>query len=469
MVIRNELRWLNAVTGWIHPDDLDLIAALPFVDSLRPVATFVRSEPAAVEQSLSIPEVRQAATDVFNYGNSRQQLALIGVNHLHAAGFTGRGVRIGFMDTGFSLGIRAFDCLNLQGTRDFINGDTDVGDGLLGDMRHGTQTLSLCAGFDEGTLVGVALNSEYVLAKTEIADNEIRVEEDYWVAGLEWLDSMGCDIVSSSLGYLDWYTDEDFDGNTAPSTIAADLAAARGVLVVNAVGNYGCGNGDIRIIVPADGDSVLAVGASTLSGQWATFSSCGPTTDGRVKPDVIAPGQDVWTALPNTRKYEPGDGTSFATPLVSGVCALLLEQNPSLTPFGLIELLRATAHGPTKPVQTVGWGLVQAAEAAGLDPATIVPNRQFECVRTSAHVELWPNPATSATTIALVDGTLSDGTFRVFTVTGALVREGDLVDGRGKWNGSTESGALAAPGVYLIHVRTDNVNEVVKLAWLPQD
>lgn len=470
MVVKNELRWLNAVTGWIHPDDLQAIAKLPFVDSLRPVAIFVRPVPDDANIVPASPKSSEVAEDVFDYGPSAtQQITLIGVNYLHRAGLTGRGVRIGFMDTGFSLGIRAFNCMTILGTRDFINGDEDVGDNEAGQMRHGTQTLSLCGAFDEGELVGVAPASEYVVAKTELVNSEIQAEEDNWVAGLEWLDSMGCDIVSSSLGYADWYTNDDFDGNTAISTIAADLAAARGVLVVNAAGNEGCGNGDIRLIVPADGDSVLAVGASNLSGEWAQFSSCGPTSDGRIKPDVIAPGAGVWTALPNTGFYQPGNGTSFATPIVSGVCALLLEQTPTLTPWDLINLLRSTADRASKPLVTYGWGLVQAADAADLLVDTITPNRQFECERQAGDVVVWPNPASERATIDIEGGTLGDGEFRVFTITGQLVFDSVITAGRGEWKGQTNGGGTASPGVYLVLVKTENVSELIKLAWLPRD
>jgi subtilisin family serine protease len=280
---------------------------------------------------------------------------------------------------------------------------------------------------------------------------------------------MGCDIVSSSLGYTEWYTDDDFDSNTAISTIAADLAAARGILVVNAAGNAGCGNGDIRLIVPADGDSVLTVGASTFEGERAPFSSCGPTTDGRIKPDVLAPGQDVWTALPNTGEYQTGDGTSFATPIVSGLCALLLEQDPTLTPYELINLLRSTADQASKPLVTYGWGVVQAVAAAGLDTNGIESNRQFDCVLPANEVVIWPNPAFDRVVIDLTEGPQSDGTYRIFTVTGGLVFKGDLVAGRAEWNGETLGGGVAAPAVYLVHVVTESVDKLIKLAWLPRE
>lgn len=473
MVLKNQSRWLNAVTGWIHPDDLDDIAAFPFVDSLQVVVTFRRPVPGDGLLLPALPKVTVPAADVFEYGVAGgRHIRLLGINYLHQAGLTGRGVRIGFMDTGFSLGIRAFDCMNLQGTRDFINGDEDVGDKDTRQMRHGTGTLSLCAAFDEGELVGVAPAAEYVVAKTELVDAEIQAEEDNWVAGLEWLDSMGCDIVSSSLGYADWYSDEDFDGNTAPSTVAADLAAARGILVVNAAGNFGDPGGctdDNELIVPADGDSVLAVGACDFEGVRAWFSSCGPTADGRIKPDVLAPGVGVWIAVPNTGFYQPGDGTSYATPIVSGVCALLLEKDPTLTPWQLIQLLRSTADKSNKPSVSYGWGVVQAVEAAGLDTTAIDPERQYECERTAGSVVVWPNPAELRAVIDIEGGTEGDGRFRVFTVTGRLVFEGDISEGRGEWLGQTEHGGHAAPGVYLIQVRTDLVNEIVKLAWLPRD
>jgi subtilisin family serine protease len=276
--------------------------------------------------------------------------------------------------------------------------------------------------------------------------------------------------VSSSLGYTDWYTDADYDGNTAPSTIAADLAAARGLLVVNAAGNAGCGDGDIRLIVPADGDSVLTVGASTFSGERATFSSCGPTSDGRIKPDVIAPGQGVWTALPNTGMYQPGNGTSFSTPLVSGVCALLLQHDPTLTPFGLIALLRSTADRAIKPLVTYGWGLVQAVAAAGIDTNSIDPVRPDICPTDTlevASIQIWPNPAKTGAKILVPEG--SEGVYQIYSLAGRLVYQGDIAAGMGTWDGTNVAGERVATGVYLVRVKTQSHEKTLKLAWLPRD
>jgi hypothetical protein len=453
--IHLESRWFNAVSGTVNFRDLDSIAALPFVDSLRVVATSDMPLPDTTAPLVLLPRIERQAGDVYDYGPSRPQLAAIQVNLLHTAGLSGRGVRIGFLDTGFSLGITIFAHTAIVGTRDFINGDADVGDGQAGQMHHGTQTLSLCAGLDEGHLVGVAPNGEYAVAKTEIVDQEIRVEEDNWVAGLEWLDSLGCDLASSSLGYVKWYHYQDLDGNTALCTIAADLAATRGLLVVNAAGNGGC-SGD-SLIAPADGDSVLTVGAADADGNRASFSSCGPTFDGRIKPDVIAPGVGVITAYPNDRVYQPGSGTSFATPLVSGVCALLLEKNPSLTPYQLIDLLHRTATNARKPLSTFGWGMVQAEKAAGPVVASV------------DEIIARPNPANYTVNIVIPDSDAADPwTFRVFTVAGQSVysKTNNTGSNLGEWFGVTDSGEKVAPGVYLILVRTSLHSKLLKVAWV---
>jgi hypothetical protein len=188
---------------------------------------------------------------------------------------------------------------------------------------------------------------------------------------LEWLDSLGCDLVSSSLGYLDWYEYDSLDGHSAWATRHADLAAARGLLVVNAAGNEGDKNWKY-VIVPADGDSVLAVGATLLSGQRASFSSLGPTFDGRTKPDVMAPGVGVRCAIPSFFGFAALNGTSFSAPLVTGVCALLLQNDPSLTPYGLITQLRETATRASAPNDSMGWGIVQGARAADLPEILLV-------------------------------------------------------------------------------------------------
>jgi serine protease AprX len=372
MEIRSESRWLNAVAGTIAPERLPELAGIACVSSLRPVPQYRRRtpEPSDEPPPLRKPS-RQSHAARYDYGPSAAQLELIQADWLHAYGLDGDGVFIGFLDTGYDLSAPVFDSLRLVATHDFINNDDNVQEGNTNQRMHGTGTVSVCGGFYPGQLIGAAPKAEYALAETETVDSETRIEEDRWVAGLEWLDSLGCDLVSSSLGYLDWYTYDSLDGNSAWATRHADLAAARGMLVVNAAGNEGDKNWKY-VIVPADGDSVLAVGATTLAGVRAGFSSVGPTFDGRTKPDVMAPGVNVRCAIPGPFGFAGLNGTSFATPLVSGVCALLLQNDPSLTPYDLITRLRETATRASAPNDSMGWGIVQGARAANLPEALLV-------------------------------------------------------------------------------------------------
>ncbi|MBK7629355.1 MAG: S8 family serine peptidase [Ignavibacteriales bacterium] len=223
--------------------------------------------------------------------------------------------------------------MNIIATCDFVNHDPNVANqGDMGEGSHGTATLSIIGGFKEGQLVGPAYASNFILAKTENTDSETPVEEDNWIAGLEWADSIGVDVTSTSLSYLDYdspftsYTWQDMDGNTALITIAADLAAGKGIVVVNAASNNGLNTSHNTLGAPADGDSVFTIGAVTSSGTRSSFSSVGPTFDGRFKPDLMAMGSNVYHASSFGNSYSAGSGTSFSCPLAAGVCALIIQK-----------------------------------------------------------------------------------------------------------------------------------------------
>jgi hypothetical protein len=233
-------------------------------------------------------------------------------------------------------------------------------------------------------LIGPAFGADFALAKTEIKLSETQIEEDNWVAGVEWADDLGADIVSSSLGYQDWYTYEDMDGNTALCTIAADLAVSKGIVVVNSAGNERITTW-YHIIAPADGDSVIAVGAVDLQGGLASFSSAGPTFDGRIKPDVVARGVQTYCAWANGG-YGGASGTSLSAPLVAGVCALLLEIHPDWTPIQVREALWHTASQADDPDNLYGYGIANAAEASGLNYLEVSPEKlSFEVTLGDTH------------------------------------------------------------------------------------
>ncbi|MDZ7271895.1 MAG: S8 family serine peptidase [candidate division KSB1 bacterium] len=359
-------RWLNAVSAPLDEGQLAAVRKLPFVKKVQPVAMRRRlPEPEAAPGFQPVPK---PGVQTYEYGPSLQQNALVRVPEVHNLGIDGTGVRIGMLDTGFRYQLsEAFQRLRVVAEFDFINGDSvthnEEGQDVSSQEVHGTGTLSVIGGFSPGRLIGPAFGAEYVLAKTEYVPSETPVEEDFWVAGLEWLESMGVDVVSSSLGYLDWYTYQDMDGNTAVTTRAADIAVRKGVVVVNSAGNEG--NSSWRyVIAPADGDSVIAVGAVDDNGVLAPFSSRGPTADGRVKPDVVAMGVRVYMAGPlHATDFRLGSGTSFSCPMVAGVAALILAAHPWLTPMQVGEALRQTADRAGHPDNEYGWGLVDAWRA----------------------------------------------------------------------------------------------------------
>ncbi len=366
--LRHRAPWLNAASFDVTPGQAAALAELTCVERIQPVRRARRcAVPTPVRMPVRMPvetppSGEKSLDTPYDYGFNLGAMAQAGVPPLHAQGYTGAGVTVAMLDAGFKTTHRALEHIPIVATWDFVHGGEPV-DGGGDEIDHGTMTLSVVAGCAPGALVGPAPGVRTILAKTEDITQEIPLEEDHWVAGLAWVESLGADIVSSSLGYSDWYVFEDMDGVTAVTTVAADLAAARGLPVVNSAGNEARTLG--WITAPADGHGVLAVGAVDASGLKATFSSPGPTADGRIKPDVMALG--VLNAVAS-----PGDdvnimfvsGTSFSCPLVSGVAALLLEKHPGLSVPQLYEALRMTASHAAIPGNLYGWGIIDAAAAA---------------------------------------------------------------------------------------------------------
>ncbi|MFH1943781.1 MAG: S8 family serine peptidase [bacterium] len=366
-------RWLNGISVVIPEHQVDLVRRFPFVRKIQRVGKSLR-EPEPQEGLPKGMFERQSSFHAINYGISFQQNNQIRVPQVHDLGITGRGVFIGMIDTGFDYKNRTvFTNLDVKAEHDFHWNDSTTAneDGdSPGQHNHGTQILSVIAGFHEGQLIGPAYGASYALAKSEWVPSETRVEEDDWVAAIEWLEGLGVDVVSSSVGYSLFdggvgYTIADMDGNTCTATIAADIAASKGVVVVSSAGNER-NNTWKYITSPADGDSVIAVGAVNSNGILTYFSSVGPTSDGRTKPDVVAMGSDVRAVYPSGKgsdEYVFVSGTSLSCPLVAGVCALVLEAHPELGPMDVRDAIRNTADRANNPDSLYGWGLVNAYEA----------------------------------------------------------------------------------------------------------
>jgi hypothetical protein len=296
-------------------------------------------------------------------------------------GYSGAGVRVLMLDTGYKKDHPVFACARVIAEYDFVMEDGNTqneGADNVNQHNHGTGTWAVLGGYGPKALIGPAFAAEFVLAKTEDIVHEVHAEEDNYIAALEWGDTLGVDVASASLGYWDFddstaYTLADLDGDTAPITIAVDIAVAKGMCVVNAAGNLGPNPSTIGS--PADADSVITVGAVDSLGVIQAFSSRGPTADGRIKPEVCARGRNTYWAQAWTNAYGPANGTSLSTPLVGGLAALLKEAHPDWPGETIREALMGTATRTATPDNAYGYGIAQGVAAMTYNSATPSPAR----------------------------------------------------------------------------------------------
>ena len=379
----NHSRWLNAVTAYLSAEQRETVGQWPFVRKLQRVAGLGvhRTEPLPVS-----PVVARQQSRRLDCGDSCPQLQLVNAIVPLDNGINGQGVIVGFVDTRFDydnkeLGHPATVHLanaNRVKYRNFIADDPGVPD--RGENFHGVMTTSVALSNATGVLIGPCHGADTVyVAHTEWVPLERNIEEDNFVAAVEWMESSGVDVINSSLGYTTFdtgeqsYTTADMDGDTGVTTIAFDLAAEKGVIPVASAGNYG--QDPWRIIsTPADGDSVIAAGGVDRNGAWWNHSSTGPTADGRTKPDVAAMAYEVMAAIvAPTLQFSPLDGTSFAAPMVTGIVCQLLQVNPDLNPKEVWEVLTNTASQAASADSLLGWGIVNAQLAIDSARARINP------------------------------------------------------------------------------------------------
>lgn len=376
---RTTSRWLNAVSVEATPEQVETIRAIPGVRAVEPVRGGRREEllPTPIEARES-----PVAGRSFDYGIGAAQVNQINLAALHDAGYTGAGVIIGILDTGFRRTHEGFTNpakpLTIVAMHDFINDDGEPGPEAGdpdGQSDHGTYILGTLASYRPGELVGTAFDASYILCKTEDISSETPIEEDYYAAGLEYIEANGGDVATASLGYIDWYSQSDLDGQTAVTTIAVNVATANGVHCCNAAGNAGHDSNPStsHLIAPTDAFRVISVGAVDESGTIADFSSDGPTADGRLKPEMLARGVSTATISAHAdHSYTSASGTSLSTPLVAGAVACLTQARPGWTVDQMREFLACTgtdfvANGQADPLSIRGYGIVDAFAAYAKD------------------------------------------------------------------------------------------------------
>lgn len=355
-------KWFNAITVWSEDSlALDTLDQLPFVAQVRSVQGGKGAK--RVDKFGRYQKCELSGYHSTKYGESFPQIAMHNGHVLHDRGNDGQGMLIGVLDSGFEQvdSLEAFQHLFAKGqikaTYDFVAKETDVYD----DHSHGMYVLSCMAGILERHLIGTAPGADYILLRTEDAGSEYIIEEDNWVAGAEFADSAGCDILNTSLGYTVFndstqdHSYADLDGATTRISIAAGIAAQKGMIPVNSAGNEGDDTW-YHISAPADGIGVLSVGAVNAEREPASFSGHGPSADGRVKPDVAAVG---WGAVGSNFNNSPIyiNGTSFSSPLMAGLVACVWQDNLDHPNHEVIQAIQLSAHKYENPDDKLGYGI----------------------------------------------------------------------------------------------------------------
>lgn len=380
VTILNASKWLNAVSIQINDDAaISKINSFPFVQSvsgiaLRTINQISRTDKFKIEKE-QVPASQLKETGInanfYDYGLSFDQVHIHNGEFLHNIGLRGQNMIIGMLDAGFNnyLTVKAFDSARANGqilaVYDFVAKDSSVNE----DHPHGTETFSTIAANIPGQFVGTAPKANFYLFRTEDAATEYPIEEFNWVCGAERVDSVGGDVISSSLGYTTFdapltsasHTYTGMNGNTTMAAIGADLAAKKGMLVVNAAGNEG--NTTWKYIVtPADGDSVMTVGAVNAAGVVAGFSSYGPSSDKQIKPDVASVGVETIIQFPDN-SIGGGNGTSFACPNLAGLATGLWQGFPGFNNMKIINALRQAGSKVSTPDDRVGYGIPNVKKA----------------------------------------------------------------------------------------------------------
>lgn len=418
-------RWLNTV---VLNSDLDIATIQNKFDFIEDI-TLVNSKP--VDQH----KLDFSFSKSINYGSAYEQNTQIGVDCLHDQGYTGTGVYLAILDAGF-MGMDTISYFNtlydesrIIDVHNFVSPST-----IYGSSEHGTAVASCIAAEKPGVMVGTSFDVMLALYITEDVASETPVEEYNLVAGLERCDINGVDVASISLGYTsfdnpsDDHNYSDMDGNTTVAAQGVNAAVNAGIVVLAAAGN----EGPSFISTPCDADSCLCIAAVDNMGNYAFFSSVGPSADGQVKPDVAARGQDTWVVIGDGSLVQ-SNGTSFATPITSGATACLIQAHPNKTAMEIITAIRESGSQFSTPDEYIGYGISDFCTAKTTLSLNEIQNENWE---------VYPNPAISK--IALT-GVMSNTQVKIYSQLGEIVLISENV------KNEVDVSSLSS-GVYLLKV-----------------
>ncbi|MCF6130408.1 S8 family serine peptidase [Flavobacterium sp. AS60] len=364
ITVKAKSKWLNClhVRGTIS--DINALTLLPYVNRVHFADASLNSKQPRTKTINPVNKHMDVLAN-FNYGNSNNQIEMLNGHLLHQANYTGTGKIIAVLDSGF-INVnstapfqRLFDNNLILGGYNFVSRDVNV----YSLHNHGTMTLSCMGGYVDGELVGTAPDAQYYLYVTEDISQENPVEESYWVEAAEEADRVGADIISTSLGYYKFddtnygHNYSEFTGDTAFASKGANIAFSKGIVVVASAGNSGSSAEPLNHVgVPAEALHVLAVGAVKSDETYATFSSIGPSFDGRIKPDVMAKGQA--SVVANTSgNIQTASGTSFSCPIISGMIASFWQAIPWATNQQVVDFVKQSADRYVNPNNQFGYGI----------------------------------------------------------------------------------------------------------------
>jgi hypothetical protein len=461
-------RWMNAVavqTGG-SKSVLKQIQQMPFVSGLDTVA-LLSSGKRYRQRDKFQKDYQQVSSPIEDfYGFAANQVRMLNGHRLHNLGFTGKDVRIAVMDAGFFKAnelpvfaeLRAED--RILDTYDFVEGHANVYD----EGYHGSEVLSTMAGFMPGRFVGTAPDAAYMLYRTEDVNSEYLIEEHNWIAAAERADSAGADIFNISLGYTEFndstmdHTYADLDGNTAPITRAADMAASKGILVVNSAGNAGRSPWHY-ISAPADGDSVVAVGAVKPDSSLAGFSSRGPTSNGQVKPNIAAQGQATVIYHPAEEKLLAANGTSFSSPLAAGMFACLLQTHSSKGAWPLVEEVQRHASNAPEPDTLTGYGI---PDFYGTHLALI--DDDDPRYQENRLPRAYPNPVNDRLHVMINNDKPQDYRLTVVSLTGReVVERKQHIAAEGFHKFQFPVFSQLSEGLYFLHIKSEQANHTLRI------
>ncbi|MCD2259752.1 S8 family serine peptidase [Psychroserpens luteolus] len=427
-------------------DDFDFVDYVDFADNSLDASTRF----AAVNDKFLV----ENNTVTFNYGDAQNQVEMINAHTLHLDDFTGEGIIIAVLDSGFSnvdtMGAfqRLRDNGDLLGGYDFVDRNDNVYEFTTSD--HGTRVLSDMAGFVQDQFVGTAPDASYYLFRTEDVGSETPVEEAYWVEAAERSDSLGVHMINSSLGYKTYqnanysYANEDLDGLTAFVTRGANIANEKGILVVTSAGNSGASG----VGAPADAAGVLSIGAVDDNGNYAIFSSQGSGIQPTQKPDVVAQGSGSFVVA-DTNTIISNNGTSFSSPIMAGGIASLWQALPNASHEEIKQYVRLSASQYTTPDYFLGYGIpdLQLALDIGL---SVQEEELFE-------FKVFPNPAIDVLNIQ-VPSANDVTTLRIYDILGKTVLEQQIIQSRHQLDVSSMSA-----GVYIMSFQSGDASKTIKL------